>query len=131
LQFFLFFGSEIHLFPEVLLETPISLFNTAYGAEELPLAYGHEGSGCLLCIGRTFGAIERYGSAVEVLVTEDKVVVDSLFGDIQGGEYECAGKAYIVFPELVAEYDRIVVFVEQYVEHLPVKRFARIDKRNE
>ena len=74
------------------MDTSVSLFDAAYGAEELPLAYGHEGGGSLLCIGRAFGAVERYGSAVEVLVTEDKVVVDSLFGNIQGGKYQCAGK---------------------------------------
>lgn len=131
MQLCLFFGSKVHLFPEILLETSVSLFDAAYGAEELPFAYGHEGGGSLLCIGRAFGAVERYGSAVEVLVTEDKVVVDSLFGNIQGGKYQCAGKAYIVLPEFVAEYDRIVVLVEQCVEHLPIKRNARIDKRNE
>lgn len=131
MQLLALFGRKVYLFFEIILYAPVFLLDAAYGAEEVPFAYGHEGSGGFLCVAGTVDAVEQDGAAVEIVIAQGEVVVDGLFGNVKGCQYQSTGKTYIIFAEFVAENDRIAVFVEKQVEHLAIAGYARVDEGDE
>ena len=44
--------------------------------------------------------VEQDGAAVEIVIAQGEVVVDGLFGNVEGCQYQSTGKTYIIFAEL-------------------------------